>query len=138
MICLNIGSGFHSGPGDPGTIRPLEIIHLRDAFKKKNSIWRDIVPTRGGGGKKKPLKCPYLKFHFTRELFSRESDSTITNVCSFVRLSVCLQNPSTASNHHPPSFILHLSSFFIHPSSLFIILHSSFLHFATFKLFSLF
>ena len=25
---------------------------LRDAFKKKNSIWRDIVPTRGGGGKK--------------------------------------------------------------------------------------
>ena len=37
--------------------------------KKKNSVWRDIVPTRGGGGKKNHLKCPYLKYHFTRELF---------------------------------------------------------------------
>ena len=27
-------------------------LYLRDAFKNKNSIWRDIVPTRGGGGKK--------------------------------------------------------------------------------------
>ena len=26
---------------------------IRDAFKKKNSIWRDIVPTRGGEGVKK-------------------------------------------------------------------------------------
>ena len=28
VICPNIGGGFHSGPGDLGTIRPLEIIHL--------------------------------------------------------------------------------------------------------------
>ena len=41
----------------------------------------------------------------TEILFSRESDSTFTNVRSFVRP----QNPSTAWNHHP-------SSFFIHPS----------------------
>ena len=33
-----------------------------------------------------------------------------------VRLSVCLQNPSTAWNHHLASFILHHSSFLIHPS----------------------
>ena len=46
---------------------------------------------------------------------SRKSDSTITNVCLSVCLSVCY-----------------------HPSSTFINLHSSFLHFATFKLFSLF
>ena len=81
-------------------------------------------------------------FHKKNCIFSRESDSTITNVCpfvrSFVRSSVRLQNPSTAWNHHPSSFIFLPSSFFIHPSSLFIIIHSSFLHFATFKLFSLF
>ena len=45
--------------------------------------------------------------------------------------------PSTAWNHHPSSFIFLPSSFFIHPSSLFIIIHSSFLHFATFKPFRL-
>ena len=28
VICLNIGFGFHSGPGDQGTIRPLKTIHL--------------------------------------------------------------------------------------------------------------
>ena len=50
--------------------------------------------------------------------------------CPSVSPLVCQQNPSTAWNHHP-------SSFFIHPSLFFIILHSSFLHFATFKLFSL-
>ena len=44
-------------------------------------------------------------------------------------LFVCHRNPSTAWNHHPSSFILHPSTF--------IILHLSFLHFATFKLFSL-
>ena len=38
------------------------------------------------------------------------------SVRSFVRLSVLKQNPSTAWNHHPSSFILHPSSFFIHPS----------------------
>ena len=36
---------------------------IRDAFKKKNSIWRDIVPTRGGEGVKKCemslLKIPF-------------------------------------------------------------------------------
>ena len=46
-----------------------------------------------------------------------------------VRQSVSHRNPSTAWNHHPSSFILHPSTF--------IILHLSFLHFATFKLFSL-
>ena len=58
--------------------------------------------------------------------------------CLFVRPLVSLQNPSTAWNHHPSSFIIHPSSFFIHPSLFFINLHSSLLHFATFKLFSLF
>ena len=77
--------------------------------------------------------CRGLKklFNIICSFFSHESDSTIANVCLSVRLSVHLQNPSTAWNHHPSSFILH-------PSSFFIILHSSFLHFATFKLFSLF
>ena len=28
VICLNIGFGFHSGPGDPVTIRPFQTIHL--------------------------------------------------------------------------------------------------------------
>ena len=36
---------------------------------KKKFIWRDIVPTRGGGGKEKKVKCPNLKYLFTRELF---------------------------------------------------------------------
>ena len=34
------------------------IYHLRDAFQKKKSIWRDIVPTRGGGGKNKLQNVP--------------------------------------------------------------------------------
>ena len=42
---------------------------LRDAFKKKKSIWGDIVPTRGGGVKN-DVKCPNFKYLFTRELFS--------------------------------------------------------------------
>ena len=62
-------------------------------------------------------------------LFSRDSDSTFTNVQSSIRLFVCLsvinQNPSTARNHHPSSFNLHPSPFFIHPSSIFI--HPSFI-----------
>jgi len=63
-------------------------------------------------------------------IFSRESDSTITNVCSFVRPSVRNQNPSTAWNHHPSSFIIHPSSFFIHSffiNSSFIFVHPSFI-----------
>ena len=62
-----------------------------------------------------------------KSLFSRVSNSTITNVCLFVHLSVQQQNPSTAWNHHPSSFIIHPSSFFIHFSSSFIILPSSFI-----------
>ena len=38
---------------------------------------------------------PKLTFDF----FSRESDSTIANVCSSVRLSVSHQNPSASQNH---------------------------------------
>ena len=60
-------------------------------------------------------------------IFSRESDSTIANVCPFVRSSVRLKAK--------PFNSLKSSSFIIHPSSFFIIFHSSFLHFATFKLF---
>ena len=64
----------------------------------------------------------FVLFNCTSWCFfvSRESNSTITNV----HLFVCLQNPSTSQNHHPSSF--------------FIILHLSLIHFATFKLFSLF
>ena len=49
-----------------------------------------------------------------------------------VHLYNCLSisHPSTAWNRHPSSFIIQPSTF--------IILHSSFLHFATFKLFSSF
>ena len=37
---------------------------LRDAFKKKkNSIWRDIVPTRGGEGVKN-FKMSLVKIPF--------------------------------------------------------------------------
>ena len=36
---------------------------FRDAFKKKNSIWRDIVPTRGGEGVKN-FKMSLLKIPF--------------------------------------------------------------------------
>ena len=31
---------------------------VRDAFQKKKSVWRDIVPTRGGGGKNKLQNVP--------------------------------------------------------------------------------
>ena len=70
----------------------------------------------------------------------------LANVCLFVCLSISKtpQQLEIIILHHS-SFILHPSSFFIHPSSFFIyssssfiILHSYFLHFATFKLFSLF
>ena len=63
---------------------------------------------------------------------SRESNSTITNVCSSVHPS-----PKSFNSLKSSSFIIHPLSFFILYSS-FIILHSSFLHFTTFKLFSLF
>ena len=62
-------------------------------------------------------------------LFSRESDSTIANVCPSVHPFVC---------HKSKPFNSLKSSSFIILHSYFIILHSSFLHFATFKLFSLF
>ena len=81
-------------------------------------------------------------------IFSRESNSTITNVCSSVSLSAkplnSLKSLSYITNHS--SFFIHPTSFFIHPSFILhssiihpsFILHSSFIHFATFKLFSLF
>ena len=68
--------------------------------------------------------------------FSRKSDSTITNVCPFIRPSV--RHKSKPINSLKSSYcIIHPSSFIILHSS-FITLHSSFLHFVTFKLFSLF
>ena len=69
--------------------------------------------------------------------FSRKSDSTITNVCSSVCSSICLFVLKTPQ--HLEIIILHQSSFILHHSS-FILHHlqSSFLHFVTFKLFSLF
>ena len=62
---------------------------------------------------------PYLfvRCHSFQSFFSRESNSTITNVC----LSVC---PFVCLLSKPPAFIFHPSSFI--------------LTFATFKLFSLF
>ena len=75
-------------------------------------------------------------------IFSRESDSTITNVRSLVCPSVRHKSKplnSLKSSYciiHPSSFII-LHSSFITLHSSFITLHSSFLHFATFKLFSL-
>ena len=87
-------------------------------------------------------------------IFSRESDSTITNVRpsvshkakppnSLKSLSFIL-HPSSFILHpssfslQPSSFILHPSSFILHPSSFIIHPSSFFPHFATFKLFSLF
>ena len=72
---------------------------------------------------------PNVYHIYFKRVFSRESDSTITNVCPSVRSSVC---------HKAKPFNSLKSSSFIHPSLFFIILHSSFLHFVTFKLFSLF
>ena len=70
-------------------------------------------------------------------LFSRKSNSTFTNVRSLVCLLV-IKTPQQLEIiilHHS-SIILHYSSFILHHSTF--ILPSSFLHFATFKLFSLF
>ena len=77
---------------------------------------------------KLPLLSRKLKYYsiICSYIFSRESDSTFANVRSFVRSSVT-----------KPLNSLKSSSFIIHPST-FIFLHSSFLHSATFKLFSLF
>ena len=68
-------------------------------------------------------------------LFSRESNSTFTNVCSLVCLLV-IKTPQQLE-----IIILHHSSIIFQHSSFipfFIIFHSSFLHIATFKIFSLF
>ena len=65
--------------------------------------------------------CPDQKFEIS--LFSSKSNSKFTNVHYSACLSVHNQNSLKAPNHHPSSFI---------------ILHSTFLHFVTFKLFSLF
>merc|ERR1711862_953989 len=66
-------------------------------------------------------------------LFSRKGDSTYIHKCPFVRSSV----RQSVSQSQKPLNSLKSSSSIIHPSTL-IIFHSSFLHFATFKLFSLF
>ena len=71
--------------------------------------------------------------HPTNKLFSRESDSTFTNV----RLSVRPSGSKTPQKleiiilQHL-TFIIHQFSFILHN------LHTSFLHFATFKLYCLF
>ena len=54
---------------------------LRDAFQKKKSIWRDIVPTRGGGGKK-TFEMSLLKIPFYLGTFFRGGGSQI--IISFV------------------------------------------------------
>ena len=41
----------------------LVLLGVRDAFQKKNFIWRDIVPTRGGGVKK-TFEMSLLKISF--------------------------------------------------------------------------
>ena len=89
---------------------------------------------------------PPHKFSSRPVVFSRESDSTIANVCPFVRPKAKPFNSlkSSSSIINLSSFIILHSSFIILHShfiilhSSFIIIHSSFLHFATFKLFSLF
>ena len=82
-----------------------------------------------------------MMLRYIRTVFSRESDSTFTNVRPFVRSSVRPSGSKTPQQlksfiFHHTTFIFHHSSIILHSS--FIILHSSFLHFATFKLFSLF
>ena len=37
-ICQNIGGGFHSSPVHPGTIRPLETIHIASIFPPATCI----------------------------------------------------------------------------------------------------
>ena len=75
---------------------------------------------------------------------SAPAKATLQSKMLFVHSSVCL-SAKTLNSFKSSSFIIHPSSFIIHPSSSFIILHSSYiilhsflLHFATFKLFSLF
>ena len=57
------------------------ILKVRDAFKKKTPYGGTLFQL-GGEGVKKTLKCPYLKYHFTRELFFRGGGSQI--IISFV------------------------------------------------------
>ena len=78
---------------------------------------------------------PNVSLSSQRNIFFQSRKWLYNHKCP---LLVHQQNPSTAWNQHPSSFILHPSSFFIYPSSSIIILHSSFLHFTTCKLFSLF
>ena len=49
---------------------------------KKKTPYGGTLSQLGGEGVKKPLKCPYLKYHFTRELFFRGGGSQ--NIVSFV------------------------------------------------------
>ena len=69
LICLNMGLCFHSGPGHPGTIRPLKTIHLRDAFKKK-SLNGGTLSQLGGEGVKinfkmmKMMENSFFQNHF--------------------------------------------------------------------------
>ena len=78
----------------------------------------------------------FLRLDIYCLVFSRESDSTITNV----RTSVCHKSKplnslkSSSFIIHPSSFCIHPSSFILHPSS-FILHHSSFiLHHSSFIL----
>ena len=72
-----------------------------------------------------PKSIFYLQLPFFCSCFQSRKQLYI-HKCPFVHLFVCPsfshRNPSTAWNQHPSTFI---------------ILHSSFLHFATYKLFSL-
>ena len=84
---------------------------------KKNSIWRDIVPTKGGEGVKK-WKCPYLKYHFTRELFlGGEGVRSSFHLAFLLKLVLMLKNllnnfPLTLSMIYQFSHFLQLVSHF--------------------------
>ena len=98
---------------------PLQFGKYAPKSSKCNQI---IYKLTQGGYHSKKKSCEKFDI-FT--IFSRKSDSTITNVCPSVHLSAYPLNSLKSS-----SFIILHSSY--------IILYSSFLHFATFKLFSLF
>ena len=53
---------------------------LRDAFQKKTP-YGGTLSQQGGEGVKKHLKCPYLKYHFTWELFQGGRESNHYLIC---------------------------------------------------------
>ena len=98
----------------------LIILHRGPEQELRSKSFRSMMP-------------PKVRFLRSIKVFSRKSDSTITNVHPSVRSSI---RPSVCSSSKPLNSLI--SSSFINLHSSFIILHSSFLHFITLLLLNFF